>query len=183
MCEQGLGDTFMFARFVPMVVARGFDVTFAVQRSQVALMQQSFPTAKGGHGRRTRGNDLRLLGSAVVTARRARHHAGQPAGAVTLSADSRGRCGRLARTVGRSRGRRSNATKPRGHSSAVRGEPAERRALRIGPLSGKASSPGRTTRWQSAQSRSALISGWSKRIRSHLGIAANTAHHHSPPQR
>ena len=36
----------MFARFVPMVVARGFDVTFAVQRSQVALMQQSFPDVK-----------------------------------------------------------------------------------------------------------------------------------------
>ena len=41
--EQGFGDTIHFARYVPLVAARGAAVTFRVQQGLAGLMRQSFP--------------------------------------------------------------------------------------------------------------------------------------------
>jgi hypothetical protein len=42
--EQGLGDTIQFARFAPVVAARGGDVVLAVQSSLVTLLRDLAPT-------------------------------------------------------------------------------------------------------------------------------------------
>lgn len=41
--EQGFGDTIQFARYVPLVAARGAKVTFRVQQALAGLLRQSFP--------------------------------------------------------------------------------------------------------------------------------------------
>lgn len=41
--EQGFGDTIQFARYLPMLAARGAKVTFRVQQGLAGLMRQSLP--------------------------------------------------------------------------------------------------------------------------------------------
>ena len=41
--EQGFGDTLQFARYIPLLAARGASVTFRVQQGLVGLMRQSLP--------------------------------------------------------------------------------------------------------------------------------------------
>ncbi len=41
--EQGFGDTLQFARYIPLLSARGASVTFRVQQGLVGLMRQSLP--------------------------------------------------------------------------------------------------------------------------------------------
>ena len=48
--EQGLGDTIQFARYAPLLVARGASVIFEVQRSLVRLLSQQGVAAVVGRG-------------------------------------------------------------------------------------------------------------------------------------
>ncbi len=132
MCEQGLGDTFMFARFVPLVVARGFDVTFAVKRSQVALMQQSFPEVKvitvGEHEAMTFDCWAALWSLPAALGITLANLPAPPRFLQTRAEDVARWRERLAAVAAGSQIMPS----PAAHPSAVRGEPVEPRALRIG---------------------------------------------------
>jgi len=132
MCEQGLGDTFMFARFVPMVVARGFDVTFAVQRSQVALMQQSFPDVKvitvGEHEAMSFDCWAALWSLPAALAITLANLPAPSRFLQTRAEDVTGWRDRLAAVLPGARPESMSATA----ASTVAGEPAEPRPLRIG---------------------------------------------------
>ena len=132
MCEQGLGDTFMFARFVPMVVARGFDVTFAVQRSQVALMQQSFPDVKviavGEHEAMSFDCWAALWSLPAALAITLANLPAPSRFLQTRAEDVTGWRDRLAAVLPGARPGSMSATA----ASTVAGEPAEPRPLRIG---------------------------------------------------
>jgi hypothetical protein len=45
-CEQGMGDTIQFCRFVPMLLALGAQVTLAVQAPLQTLLEANFPTVR-----------------------------------------------------------------------------------------------------------------------------------------
>ena len=45
-CEQGIGDTIQFCRFMPMVLALGAQVTLAVQAPLQTLLEANFPNAR-----------------------------------------------------------------------------------------------------------------------------------------
>jgi len=45
-CEQGLGDTIQFCRFVPLLLALGAEVTLAVQAPLQTLLEANFPTVR-----------------------------------------------------------------------------------------------------------------------------------------
>ena len=45
-CEQGMGDTIQFCRFVPWLLALGAKVTLAVQAPLQTLMEANFPTVR-----------------------------------------------------------------------------------------------------------------------------------------
>ena len=45
-CEQGMGDTIQFCRFVPLLIALGAEVTLAVQAPLQTLMKANFPKVR-----------------------------------------------------------------------------------------------------------------------------------------
>ena len=45
-CEQGMGDTIQFCRFVPLLIALGAEVTLAVQAPLQTLMEANFPNVR-----------------------------------------------------------------------------------------------------------------------------------------
>ena len=45
-CEQGMGDTIQFCRFVPLLLTLGAEVTLAVQAPLQTLMKENFPTVR-----------------------------------------------------------------------------------------------------------------------------------------
>jgi Tfp pilus assembly protein PilF len=45
-CEQGMGDTIQFCRFIPMLLALGAQVTLAVQAPLQTFMEANFPTVR-----------------------------------------------------------------------------------------------------------------------------------------
>ena len=46
LCEQGMGDSLQFCRYLPMLTALGADVTLMIQRPLMKLMADSFPGIK-----------------------------------------------------------------------------------------------------------------------------------------
>ncbi len=59
LAEQGFGDAIQFARYVPLVLARGAEVTLVIRDALAPLMRASFPGVRiAGPGEATEGIDF-----------------------------------------------------------------------------------------------------------------------------